>query len=163
MEELSSTEAGTAGRQPSDPVRHLSEAEWRSRLTPQQYKVLREGATDRPFAGPYTHPGADGLFLCAACGAELFDSATQFDSGCGWPSFTSAADDEAVELLEDSSLGMRRTEVRCRACGGHLGHLFDDGPGPTGARWCINSSSLRLASKTAKAQGQEAAAVDGGT
>ncbi|MHB8247151.1 MAG: peptide-methionine (R)-S-oxide reductase MsrB [Acidimicrobiales bacterium] len=121
-----------------------ADEEWRAKLTPEQYRVLREKGTDPAFSGTFTHPGADGLYRCAGCGAVLFDSETQFDSGSGWPSFTEPADLENVELHEDRSLGMTRTEVTCKACGGHLGHLFDDGPGLKGQRWCINSTSLEL-------------------
>jgi peptide-methionine (R)-S-oxide reductase len=129
--------------QPGDKV-ELSEAEWRQRLTPEQYKVLRQKGTDRPFTGEYTHPVYEGVFRCAACGNELFSADAQFDSGSGWPSFVKPLDPERVELHEDRSLGMRRVEVTCRRCGGHLGHVFDDGPGPSGQRWCINSTSLDL-------------------
>ena len=122
----------------------LSDVQWRARLSPEQYHVLREKGTDPPFAGVFTHPGPDGIYRCAACGAELFDSTVQFDSGSGWPSFSEPLVAERVELHEDTSHGMVRTEVTCRRCGGHLGHVFDDGPGPTGARWCINSTSLDL-------------------
>jgi peptide-methionine (R)-S-oxide reductase len=123
----------------------LSEQEWQSRLTPEEYRVLRGKGTDPAFTGRYVHPGPDGTYRCVACGAELFASDVQFDSGSGWPSFTEPANRENVELHEDHSLGMTRIEVTCRRCGGHLGHLFPDGPGPTGERWCINSTSLRLA------------------
>jgi peptide-methionine (R)-S-oxide reductase len=122
----------------------VSEAEWHARLTPQQYHVLREKGTDPPFQGEFTHPGPVGLYRCAACGEELFASDTQFDSGSGWPSFTAPADEGNVALDEDRSFGQLRTEVRCRKCGGHLGHLFEDGPSSTGQRWCINSTSLKL-------------------
>jgi peptide-methionine (R)-S-oxide reductase len=125
-----------------------SEEEWRSRLTPQEYHVLREKGTDPPFQGEYTHPGHRGLFRCAGCGAELFLSDTQFDSGSGWPSFTAPVSENQVELDEDRSLGRVRTEVRCSRCGGHLGHVFDDGPDPTGERWCINSTSIKLDSES---------------
>jgi peptide-methionine (R)-S-oxide reductase len=121
-----------------------SEDEWRSRLSPEEYHILRQKATDPPFQGEFTHPGQQGVFRCAGCGAELFSSNTQFDSGSGWPSFTSPVDPERVELDEDRSLGRARTEVMCSRCGGHLGHVFDDGPNPTGQRWCINSTSLKL-------------------
>jgi peptide-methionine (R)-S-oxide reductase len=122
----------------------LSEEEWRTRLTPEQYHVLRERGTDRAFTGRYVHPGPDGVYRCAACGAELFAADVQFDSGSGWPSFTEPMNRENVELHTDRSLGMTRIEVTCRRCGGHLGHVFEDGPGPTGERWCINSTSLQL-------------------
>jgi peptide-methionine (R)-S-oxide reductase len=122
----------------------VSEADWRSRLTPDEYHVLREKGTDPPMQGEFTHPGRQGLFRCAGCGAELFVSETQFDSGSGWPSFTAPVDLSHVKTDEDRSLGRSRTEVTCSRCGGHLGHVFDDGPGPTGERWCINSTSLKL-------------------
>ncbi len=127
----------------SEPL-DLPEDEWHNRLTPEQYRVLRGKGTDPAFAGEYVHPGPEGTYMCAACGATLFESGVQFDSGSGWPSFTEPANRANVELHPDTSLGMSRTEVTCRRCGGHLGHLFDDGPGPTGQRWCINSTSLRL-------------------
>ncbi len=120
----------------------LSEEAWRARLTPEQYHILRDRGTDRPFAGAYTHPAARGRYRCAGCGAELFDAGTQFDSGSGWPSFTEPVSPDRVELREDRSHGMTRIEVSCRRCGGHLGHLFDDGPAPRNERWCINSTSL---------------------
>lgn len=122
----------------------LSEQEWRERLTPMQYHVLREKGTERAYTGEYEHPEFDGTFRCAGCGAELFSSDDQFDSGSGWPSFVQPVDSSAVDLHEDRSFGMRRVEVTCRRCGGHLGHLFPDGPNPTGQRWCINSASLAL-------------------
>lgn len=122
----------------------MSEEHWRQRLTPQQYHVLREKGTDRPFEGEFTHPVYSGLFRCAGCGAALFSSETQFDSGSGWPSFSAPLDPDRVALHEDLSHNMVRVEVTCRSCGGHLGHLFDDGPDTTGQRWCINSTSLDL-------------------
>jgi len=121
-----------------------TDEQWREQLTPLQYEVLRRKATERPFTGAYVHAKADGTYRCAGCGAELFDSGAKFDSGTGWPSFTEPAVAENVELIPDHSLGMVRTEVSCRRCGSHLGHVFDDGPRPTGQRWCINSCSLDL-------------------
>lgn len=123
----------------------LSDAEWRQRLTASQYKILRAKGTDAPFSGEYTHPVYEGVFRCAACGNDLFSSEAQYDSGSGWPSFVRPIDPERVEMHEDRSLGVRRVEVICARCGGHLGHVFDDGPGPEGTRWCINSTSLDLA------------------
>jgi len=122
-----------------------TEQEWRDDLTPEQYHVLREAGTERAFTGQYWDCHDDGIYRCAACGAELFDSGTKFESGSGWPSFTEPKLAEAVELREDSAFGMRRTEVVCRRCGGHLGHVFDDGPRDRGGlRFCINSASLDL-------------------
>ena len=121
-----------------------SDLEWREALSPEQYEVLRGKGTERPFTGRYVHEKRSGMYRCGGCGEELFSSETKFDSGTGWPSFTEPADRAKVELLDDYSYGMHRIEVNCAACGGHLGHVFPDGPGVTGERYCINSCSLEL-------------------
>ena len=121
-----------------------TDGEWREQLTSDQYEVLRQKGTERPFTGAYVHEKRDGAYRCAGCGAELFSSQTKFESGTGWPSFTEPADRANVEFVDDHSFGMHRIEVNCAACGGHLGHVFPDGPGTTGERYCINSCSLEF-------------------
>ena len=124
------------------------EAEWRKTLTPDRYRVLRQAGTEPPFSGALLHNKEAGTYSCAACGRELFRSDAKFDSGSGWPSFFAPVDAQAVEEIEDTSHGMVRTEIRCGRCGSHLGHLFDDGPEPTGQRYCMNSLSLEFNKKS---------------
>lgn len=121
--------------------------QWRRELTPEQFRILRQKGTERPFTGAYNDFKGKGTFVCAGCGAPLFETATKYNSGCGWPSFTAPAAADAVAEHHDNSHGMERVEVTCANCGGHLGHVFPDGPAPTGERYCINSASLNFKEK----------------
>lgn len=127
-----------------------SEQEWRTCLTPEEYHILRERGTEPAFTGKYYNNKKKGMYVCAGCGAELFSSDTKYDSGTGWPSFWKPVSKDSAEVKPDNSVFMRRTEVLCKKCGGHLGHVFDDGPKPTGKRFCINSTALHFKEKTSK-------------
>ena len=124
-----------------------TDEEWKKELTPEEYRILREKGTERAFTGKYWDHHEIGTYICAACGTELFESNTKFDSGCGWPSYFEPIDSSRIIYNDDSSFGMKRTEVVCAKCGGHLGHVFDDGPPPTGLRYCINSGSMKFLKK----------------
>ncbi len=121
-----------------------TDAEWRAVLTPEQYRIMREKGTEPAYSGDHWHVGDQGVYTCAGCGHALFESAAKFDSGSGWPSFFEPVDPDRIETEDDNSHGMRRVEVRCKSCDGHLGHVFEDGPRPTGLRYCINSAALNL-------------------
>jgi peptide-methionine (R)-S-oxide reductase len=128
----------------SDYKVHKTDEEWRAQLDPVQYEVTRHAATERPFSGKYWNHWEPGRYRCVGCGEPLFDSSTKFDAGCGWPSYFQPIENEAIERVSDTSLGMVRTELRCNHCGAHLGHVFDDGPAPTGERYCINSAAINF-------------------
>jgi peptide-methionine (R)-S-oxide reductase len=131
----------------NETEKQINDDDWLKKLTKEQYDVLRQKSTERPFTGKYWDNHEKGKYYCAGCGAPLFDSETKFESGCGWPSFYAPVDENKIETKTDKSLGMRRTEVLCKKCGGHLGHVFPDGPKPTGKRYCINSISLDFKKK----------------
>ena len=151
QEKLKTTKGSTAMKSIDDKHKfevQKSEEEWQKQLTPEQYRVLREKGTERPFTSAFEEKWDGGTYVCAACGNELFSSESKFDAGCGWPSFYEALDSTKVVTKVDSSFGMRRVEIMCARCGGHLGHVFDDGPKPTGLRYCVNGTSLDFHKKS---------------
>lgn len=131
----------------ADNMKDKPDSYWKEKLTPEQYEIMRKQGTEQAFSGELLNNKETGMYTCAACGAELFNSDTKFESGTGWPSFTDPKNREHVELIEDTSHGMKRTEVKCANCGSHLGHVFDDGPGENGKRYCINSACLNFKKK----------------
>ena len=141
------TTFGQSNEKSMDKKKLKTEQEWAKELSPEKYQVLRQCGTEAPFTGKYVNHKEDGYYYCAGCGAKLFSSDTKYDSGSGWPSFYAAADSNNIITIEDSSLGMIRTEIKCAKCGGHLGHVFNDGPNPTGLRYCVNSASLDFGEK----------------
>lgn len=150
---MTSTSEPTNEPEPIERIERTDE-EWREILTPEQYRILREKGTERAFTGEYWDTKIEGTYVCAGCGLELYSSDAKFDSGCGWPSFYEAVENEHLETAVDRGFGMVRTELMCNGCGGHLGHVFDDGPMPTGKRHCINSASIKLVPKKSTDAGE---------
>jgi peptide-methionine (R)-S-oxide reductase len=152
-------EAGSAAGQPApattEGTSDMSDSEWKATLSPEQYRILRRKGTERAFTGKFWDHKGDGVYTCAGCGQELFDSKTKYKSGSGWPSFWQPVEEKRVSEEDDRTLGMARTEILCSKCGGHLGHVFDDGPPPTGLRYCINSASLDFKARTEEAPAEK--------